>query len=191
MPSKSLGAISIIAIVAAIALGIGAWFYHQQSLELKANTEELKQTKEALDQSVRQARDQTQALNDAVKNNEEAQKEQAARSKRVNVLTSGLNAANNVKLAMAESYMTYLKWPDNNTEAGVPAPESFKTGSIVSITVQPQAKIKIVTTSPEGKSELFWLTGSVNEAMNVLWKCTTEDIPDISQLVPACSYTGK
>lgn len=191
MPSKSLSVISIVAILAAIALGVGAWFYHQQSIVLKANTEELKQTKQALDQSVQQARDQTQALNDAVKSNEESQKEQAARSKRVNVLASGLNAANSVKLAMAEGYMTNLKWPDSNKEAGVPVPQSFKTDSIVSITVQPKAKIKITTTSPEGKSEQLWLTGSVNEAMQVLWKCTTEDIVDIAQLIPACSYSGK
>jgi len=49
MPSKSLSVISIVAILAAIALGVGAWFYHQQSIVLKANTEELKQTKQALD----------------------------------------------------------------------------------------------------------------------------------------------
>jgi len=191
MPSKSLSAISIIAIVAAIALGIGAWFYHQQSLELKANTEELKQTKEALDQSVQQARDQTQALNLAVKNSEEAQKKQAARSKRASVLASGLNAANSVKLAMAESYMTYLKWPESNKEAGVPEPESFKMEGVKGIFVLPNGKISLNLVNPEGQPEQLWLTGSLNDAMNVLWKCTTEDIPDIAQLIPACSYSGK
>jgi len=191
MSSKTISAVSVIAVVAAIALGAGAWFYHQQSAELKANTEELKQTRQALDQSMQQARDQTQALNDAVKNSEEAQKEQAARSKRAGILANGLNATNSVKLAMAESYMTYLKWPDSNKEAGVPAPESFKAGSVVSVTVQPKAKIRLLLLNPEGKQEQLWLTGSVNEAMQVLWKCTTEDIVDIAQLIPACSYSGK
>jgi hypothetical protein len=102
-----------------------------------------------------------------------------------------LNAANSVKLAMAESYMTNVKWPQSNKEAGVPEPESFKAEGIASIAVQPNARIKLTLVNPEGKSEQLWLTGSVNDAMVVSWKCTTEDIIDIAQLIPACSYNGK
>lgn len=190
MPNR-LTTVSAVAIVAAIALTVGAWLYHQQSAALKKQNLELQETKQALDQSMQQARDQAKELNDAVKNSEQYQQEQKARSKRVSILTRGLNAASSVKVAMAEAYMTNLKWPQTNKEAGVPEPESFKTEGIASIAVQPNTKIRLNLINPEGKSEQLWLTGSVNDAMLVSWKCTTQDIPDIAQLVPTCSYNGK
>jgi hypothetical protein len=181
----------ITAIVGAVALSAGAWFYHQQAEEAKLLNAELQQTKLALDESTQQARDQTQALNDAVKNSEQYQQAQKTQSRRVTLLMNGLNAMNSVKVAVAESYMTYLKWPQSNKEAGVPEPESFKTESVVSINVQPGGKIRLRVINPEGRPERLWLNGSVNAAMQVLWKCTTEDIPDIAQLIPVCVYNGK
>ena len=69
MSSNRLSTISsVIAIVTAIALGVGAWFYHQQSIVLDLHNTELQQTKSALvNQSTQRAREQTQALNDVVK----------------------------------------------------------------------------------------------------------------------------
>lgn len=192
MPTKAqLNTISIIAIVAAICLSAGAWLYHQQSAELRRRNAELEETKQALDQSTQQAREQTQALNDAVKNSEQYQQEQKARSRRIRLLSNGLNAASSVKVAMAEAYMTNMKWPKSNNEAGVPEPGSFKAEGIANISVQPNTKIRLNLINPEGKAEQLWLTGSVNDAMMVSWKCTTDDIPDIAQLIPSCSYSGK
>ena len=180
-----------VAIVAAISLGIGAWLYHQQAIEAKARTADLQQTKQALDQLTQQAHEQTEALNDAVKNSEQYQQEQKVRSRRIGFLANGLNAASSVKVAMAESYMAYLKWPQSNKEAGVPESGEFKTEGVTSIAVQPNGKIRLNLVNPEGKAEQLWLNGSVNTAMQILWKCTTDDIPDIAQLIPACSYSGK
>ena len=191
MSSRLLSAASSVAIVAAVALSAGAWFYHQQSTALKANIEELKQTREAFDQSVQQARNQAQALNDAVKNGEQHQREQMLRARRAASLVNGLNAASSVKTAMAESYMTNMKWPGSNQEAGIPSPDSFKARNVISISVQPYGKIRLNLADPDGKREQLWLTGAVNKAMQVSWKCTTEDVPDIAQLIPACSYSGR
>ncbi len=192
MPSnRLLNTGSIIAIVAAIALVVGAWFYHQQAAQLKVRNAELQQTKQALDQLTQQAREQTATLNDAIKNSEQHQQEQNARSQRMELLANSLNAASSVKVAMAEFYMAYLKWPASNQEAAIPAPESFKSKGITSIAVQPNGKIRLNLVNPQGKQEQLWLNGSVNAATQVLWKCTTADIPDIAQLIPACSYNGK
>ena len=140
--SRLLTAGSIIAVIAAVTLGIGAWFYYQQAAEVKARNAELQQTKQALDQTTIQAREQQQALNNAIKNSEQHQQQQTARSRRVGVLANGLNAANSVKIAIAESYMAYLKWPTSNKEAGVPEPIEYKAEGITGITDQPNGKIR-------------------------------------------------
>ena len=192
MPSnRLLNSGSIIAIIAAVALGTGAWLYHKQSTEFKARSVELQQTREALDQTTQKAQEQEKSLNDAVKNSQLYQEEQKVRSIRAARLVKGLNAANEIKVAMAEHFMAYLKWPVSNTDAGVTSPDSYKKDGVASISVQPNGQIRLVFVNEAGNNEQVWLRGSVNAANQIFWKCSSPDITDIEQLIPSCVYAVK
>lgn len=191
MPSNRIvTAASITVIIAAIALGAGAWFYHQQAVELKARNAGLQQTKLALDRSTQQAREQLQALNDGIKSGEQHQQSQQQLSLRAAHLANGFDAAGSVKTAVAEYFITYGKWPTSNREAGISDPGSYKADNLSAITVLPDGRIRM-TFVDNGKQQQVWLHGLVNKAMQVLWKCTTPDIADIAKLIPACAYGAK
>jgi type IV pilus assembly protein PilA len=179
---------------AAISFGVAAWISKreadrlaEQNLALQQTQVELHDTQVELNKSVQQAREQTRALDDAVKDSKQYQQEQRNRAARAHGLVGGLQAAAGVKVAMTEFFLTEGKWPSSNQEFGLPAAGSQEKG-MQSVTVLPGGKIRVANTDVAHKAEFVMLSASVNAAGQVTWICTTSNIPDIAQFVSGCAY---
>lgn len=187
--SRLLTASSLIAIVAAIALGVSAWMAGREKTKLAETNAALQRTKTALEGSVKQAEEQTRALDDAVKNSRQYQQDQRAMAARARSLAEGIMAASSVKVAVTEFFYSQGKWPESNKALGGPAFDSYKAGALQSVTVVPGGKIRLVFRGENEKIERIWWNASQNGAGQVIWSCTTADIPDIGELTAnKCMY---
>jgi len=178
----------ILAVLTVATLGIAAWMTYGQQTKLAEENIELKQTKAALEQSVKNAREQTEALNDAVKGSKQYEEQQKQRALRAKQFIDGLHAAASVKVAVTEYFMSEGRWPDSNSAFGGAAPESYRANALQSIAVAPAGKIRMVFSSEGGKKEHIWLYATANAAGQVTWRCIAPDIPDINKLIPTCVH---
>src|SRR5258708_39100634 len=104
--------------IAIVGLGVAAWMARQERAKLAQENVSLQQNRSALDTSVRQAQEQTTALNDAVKGSQQYERDQRRGALRKQDLASGLAAAAGMRTAMTEYYMSQGKWPASNETLG-------------------------------------------------------------------------
>lgn len=97
-----------------------------------------------------------------------------------------LMAATQAKAAVADAYQTNGTWPRSNREAGLPAPEDYRNERIYSLYVQPGGQIRVVLARDGRPAESLVLQGSVNPAGLFSWRCSSPDMANLGQLVPAC-----
>ena len=192
---RNLKIVAAIAFVAAVILGVAAWIAHRESVRLNAENAALAETKgkladtrNALEQTVKRANDQTDALQGAIKDSKDYQQEQKRRARRAKDLGDGLAAAAAIRTAMTEYFMTEGRWPASNATIGAPPPEGFKADALQSLTALPDGTIRLEFRNDSGSLEHLWLHATLSAANRINWQCTTPDIPDVDQLTTNCTY---
>ena len=189
------------ACVAAIVLGIVARWHSLEAeraqaaektlratqAELESSRATLEKARQQLDESVAVAEREADTLNAAVKNSKQYQETQRQQSTRATGLVNALTAAAGIKTAMTEYYMTEGKWPASNKELGMPEPTGFKAAGVRSVGIVPGGAIQMIVDDLGKRAELY-LRADANAAGQIHWRCESRAIPDIAQIVPACTY---
>lgn len=99
-------------------------------------------------------------------------------------------AAGGAKTAVAEFYASRGAWPKNNEETGLPTPDNYRGESLRRLEVG-DSTITLTFDARSGVNDgKVILTGEVtpNFAMGINWTCTSPNIRDIANVLPACKY---
>jgi len=148
-------------------------------------------------------RDATQARIQAA-----AEAEQQARAERGRQLSENLLAeerefqairndvvaVSGARVAVVESYMNSGRMPASNAEAGLPAAETYKGHSLVSLTVAEGGAITLHFDAASGVDggAIEWLPDLTGvESMGVQWECSTHDFKQIVRALAGCTYTPR
>jgi outer membrane protein OmpA-like peptidoglycan-associated protein len=102
-------------------------------------------------------------------------------------MIEGLPAAHRMRPAIATYYQAEGKWPENNADAGLPAPDQYRGKLLQSITALPDGRIELVFNAQsgvDGGRVLFVPTGGALGR----WRCETPDYPLIKCAVSTCDY---
>lgn len=160
-----------------------------QQAELAAQEAERAARQSAqLGQLVDQAKAESEALKSAIEDSQKQAREQTARAIRGARLAEGLSASMGARTAMLEAYQTNGKWPLNNREAGLAAPEGFQQHALQSVTVVPGGGLRLAYLDDQGKAGHLLMQARMNAAGNATWQCSSPDIEDINTLITACTY---
>jgi hypothetical protein len=159
--------------------------------ETQKQLQVLTDQKAELDRAKDGAAKQAQSLNDAVDASKKSQAEQIEKGKRARHVYEAIAVSQSLKVAMAEHHQSNGKWPTSNKEAGVPAPESFRTAVIRAAYVEPfekTARIRVRYLDPSAVEREIQLLASVNEAFVYSWNCVSSDQADIAEFASSCTY---
>ncbi|MBN8482842.1 MAG: pilin [Xanthomonadales bacterium] len=154
---------------AAIALfGWGAWQQREARLEREA-TEKLE----------REAKARGDALAATL----------AAEQRAIEAVRGDVVAASAARVAVAEYYMSNLRTPATNAEAGLPESAKYRGASLRSLSVGEGGRLVLTFDAVSGRDggtiEFVPDLGGV-EAMGMQWHCTTRDYPWIARALPSC-----
>jgi FtsZ-interacting cell division protein ZipA len=177
----------VVILVAILGLGVATWTMRRERTQLAQENENLQQTKSALESSLKDAREQAIALNEAVRQSEQHEREQTTSALRKRDVSEGLATAAGVRTAMAEYYVTQGKWPESNEQSGALPPESYRVNALRSVAVLPDGRLRLRFASG-GIDGHVVLAGNASAAGQVTWRCTSPDIPDIAHLADHCAY---
>jgi hypothetical protein len=98
-----------------------------------------------------------------------------------------------MRTAIAEFYMTNMKLPSSNEEAGLPAPERYRGVSLQSATVMSDGHVELEFAESAGRAAgRIRLVPDISaaDAMGVRWHCETDDFATIARALPGCEYKG-
>jgi hypothetical protein len=101
------------------------------------------------------------------------------------------SASSSMRTAIAEYYMTTMKMPAANSEAGLPAPDQYRGNTLKSATVTSDGSIELVFDAKSGvDGGRIHLIPDVSrvDAMGIQWRCETADYAAIKQTLPSCEY---
>ena len=106
-------------------------------------------------------------------------------------IISDFSAVSGVRLAIAEFYMSNGRMPATNAEVGLPAPETYKGQSLVSVKVGDGGTMLLtfdVASGVEG-GVIEWQPDLAGlESMGLQWHCQTHDYPQIVRALPNCVF---
>jgi hypothetical protein len=111
-----------------------------------------------------------------------------------NPMRQDFAAAAGVKVAVAEFYANLGKMPQDNAEAGLPAPSEYRGQTLRSATVNPDGSIDFEFDENSGKDGghvRLIADLSHASAMGVQWHCETTDYPDVARAIPNCAYAQR
>jgi hypothetical protein len=160
-----------------------------QTEAIKEQTEALRRQSDALNQHATELQAQASAMKDEVAAEHAASDLAQLRSLLRTHRMEGLSAAQSVKVAIAEKYMSSGKMPGSNREAGIAAPDQFAGQSLRSLKVERDGSITLLYNEKAGADgATIKLSPSVNtQTMMISWQCVS-DYQDIAQTVPQCEY---
>ena len=95
------------------------------------------------------------------------------------------------RAAIAEAYMSTGRMPASNAEAGLPAPETYRGQSLVSMKVAADGSLILTFDAVSGVEGgvIEWLPDLAGiESMGLQWHCQTHDYPLIARALPNCKY---
>jgi Pilin (bacterial filament) len=159
--------------------------------DAKQQVSALAQEKVAAEKSTAEAQQQTTALNAAVDASKQYQQQQTTLSNRARPLSEAFMAAQQVRLATAEFFLSEGKWPTFNKEAGLPAADSFQTETIRSVALEPAAKgarIRVKFKNESGIEQQLLMLANSSSAGQVSWSCISPDVKDVQEVLPNCRY---
>ena len=160
-----------------------------QAEAIKEQTEALRRQSDALGAHAAELQTQASAMKDEVAA-EHAASELAQQRSLLRVhRMEGLSAAQSVKVAIAEKYMSSGKMPGSNREADIAAPYQFAGQSLRSLKVERDGSITLLYDEKAGAGGgTIKLSPHVNtQTMMISWRCVS-DYQDIAQTVPQCEY---
>jgi hypothetical protein len=100
-------------------------------------------------------------------------------------------ASAGMRTAIAEYYMTTMKMPATNAEAGLPAPDDYRGATLKSATIMAAGSIEFVFDANSGvDGGRINMIADVSRAgaMGIQWRCETKDYALIKRALPTCEY---
>lgn len=157
----------------AVAIGLFAWgAWQQREARLEREAEE-KLQREAM------ARGDALAL------------KLAAEQRAIEAIRSDIVAASAARVAVAEYYLSNLRMPATNAEAGLPEPEKYRGASLRSLSIGEGGRLVLTFDETSGRDggtiEIAPDLAGI-EAMGMQWHCTTKDYAWIVRALPSCEY---
>ncbi len=106
-------------------------------------------------------------------------------------IANDVSAVSGARMAIAEFYMSSGRMPATNAEAGLPAAETYKGQSLVSMKIVEGGTMLLTFDAASGvdRGTIEWqpdLTGI--ESMGMQWHCQTHDYAQIVRALPNCAY---
>lgn len=95
-------------------------------------------------------------------------------------IAEGLNLASSAKVATAEYYANYGKFPQNNYEAGLANAQDIWGRGVKSVAIEPEGKIIIrfkEEVNPQEPATITLTTTDPKDTGAFVWKCSSENIP--------------
>jgi len=196
---RALAALAAIALVA--ALGFVGWQLvvgnrHQTQLadEVAALRADQQRAQKALSESQGSLDALRQEQTKMRKTLDDSQASLAAASDKASLLMrEDLIAVAAMRPAIAEYFMASGKMPVSQTDAGLPAPDSYRGKSLKSATVLPDGSIELAfdaNSGVDGGRIRFVADTSHVDAMGLQWRCVTSDYPLIKRVTPTCEYVA-
>lgn len=108
-------------------------------------------------------------------------------------IVNDVSAVSSARVAVTEFYMNNGRMPTANNEAGLPAAETYKGQSLVSLQVSDGGTILLTFDSASGVEggTIEWLPDLTGiESMGMQWHCQTHDYAQIVRALPSCNYVG-
>ncbi len=110
-------------------------------------------------------------------------------------ITSDFAIAGNVKLGVAEAFMTNGTAPGSNAEAGLPTATDLRGQSLRATYVRSGGQIIMEYDAQSGvDGGVIKLIPDIKLAMRsgiINWRCETSDFEDIQTFMPACQYVSR
>ena len=110
---------------------------------------------------------------------ENMQSETASPAQARKIISEGLMLASSAKVAMAEYYAGFAKYPQDNYSAGLAEPEAFVTKGVKSVTVMPQGNIVIAYSNlinSQAQASITLTMGISENGAAFIWTCSAENI---------------
>lgn len=102
-------------------------------------------------------------------------------------IADGLNRAAMFKLAVAETYMSTGRWPQQASDAGLGAPEDYAAGAVAGIALGADGVVTIRYTAVVADAAAIRLIPSARADMgSVDWRCEADGFADKSLLPTVC-----
>lgn len=102
-------------------------------------------------------------------------------------IAEGLNRASMAKLAVAESYMSFGRWPNDAKEAGLGAPESYAVGAVTGVELAAEGTVVVRYADSIAPGALVRLIPTAHSDSGVInWRCEPEGFPDTGVLPSGC-----
>ena len=111
----------------------------------------------------------------------------------LSAIANDFTAVSGARLAISEFYMSNGRMPATNAEAGLPAPETYKGQSLMSLKVSDSGAILLTFDADSGVEggTIEWLPDLTGiESMGLQWHCQTHDYPQIVRALPSCAYVA-
>lgn len=102
-------------------------------------------------------------------------------------IADGLNRASMFKLAVAETYMSMGRWPQQASDAGLGAPADYAAGAVAGIALGADGVVTIEYTALVAEGATIRLIPSARADMgSIEWRCEAEGFADPSLLPAVC-----
>ena len=194
--------IQFVVTLAAIGVALAAYDYYRRPdvAAARAQTEALERHAAELTESTKT---QTQALSQqaqalgeqatALKNEVAAEHHEAAAQKQRFVATSyrteGLQVVGTAKVAVAEYFANYGKFPSSNNQVGLGAPDQFSGQSLRRMGISEGGVITLTYDAKSGVDGGIIRLIPDNANPSILkWRCISPNFSDIALTIPQCSY---
>jgi hypothetical protein len=119
---------------------------------------------------------------------------------RAKYVKAAVAASIEVKSAATRYFASQVKWPVNNLEAGLRAPETYSTNAtesgvaIVSVSIEPYAKRSLVHVKYMNErnvvQSLYFHALADNSNLEA-WDCVSRTMKDIADFMPTCKYLAQ
>lgn len=188
---------SVLAMIVVAVLALYVYDYYKRSDRqhamdeasvIREQTRTLQLQAAAVNQRLQSVGEQAQALSAEVAGQRAAVEQDRSQQFVVQSLVDGLQVAQALRVAVAESYQTNLQWPTSNADVGMPAPAQLTGQSLQSASIGGKG---VVTLKYDAKTGVAGGTIELipqAAATGVTWRCATSSYPEIAALVPQCRF---
>ncbi|MGA9334257.1 MAG: pilin [Rudaea sp.] len=187
----------------AVVMALVAYDYYRRpdTEAARAQTQALKRQADAL---VQGTQSQTQALREQAKSlseqatalkNEVSAEHRAADAQRERFMAAtyraeGLQAVGAAKVAVAEYYENYGKFPTSNSQVGLAPPDQFKGQSLRRMAISEGGVISLIYDAKSGVDggTIRLIPDNTHPGTPLKWRCISPNFSDIAVTIPQCSY---
>lgn len=159
----------------------------QRTARLERDAREREAQVSRLAGDVRQSQEKNQRLAQRLASIEHAVPSPAQRA-----MAQEFASASAMKIGVVEYYLSEGRWPANNGEVGLPAPEQYRGDALRAATVLPEGVIELRFAPPgQAVATVRLRADATNPALGVRWRCESPDYADIGRVLAACTYSGQ